>query len=167
MRRDSCRSVPRIKRPPAARTLSASGLMAALYLASASEKSFRALRISSFSVSAKPVASAMSSSERPALRRSFLARNSALPPSMMSVPRPAMLVATVTAPYLPACATISASFSWFLAFRTLCWMPFFLSMPESSSDFSMEMVPTRTGWPLAWHSSICWMMARYLPASFL
>ena len=42
-------------------------------------------------------------------------------------------------------------------------MPFFLSMPDSSSDFSMEMVPTSTGCPLAWHSSICWMMARYFP----
>jgi hypothetical protein len=31
------------------------------------------------------------------------------PPSKMSVPRPAMLVATVTAPNRPACATISFS----------------------------------------------------------
>ena len=44
-------------------------------------------------------------------RRSVLARYSALPPSMMSVPRPAMFVAIVTAPNLPAWATISASFS--------------------------------------------------------
>ena len=40
------------------------------------------------------------------------------PPSLMSVPRPAMLVAMVTAPERPACATISASFSWYLAFST-------------------------------------------------
>ena len=35
------------------------------------------------------------------------------PPSKMSVPRPAMLVATVTAPRRPACATISLSRSTF------------------------------------------------------
>ena len=64
-----------------------------------------------------------SSSLMPALRSSALAMYSALPPSMMSVPRPAMLVATVTAPNLPAWATISASFSWCLAFSTLCLMP--------------------------------------------
>ena len=78
-----------------------------------------------------------------------------------------MLVATVTAPNLPAWATISASFSWNLALRTLWRMPFLRSMSEICSDFSMEMVPTSTGWPLAWHSSICWTMARYLPASVL
>ena len=38
----------------------------------------------------------------PALRSSWSARNSVEPPSMMSVPRPAMLVATVTAPLWPA-----------------------------------------------------------------
>ena len=48
---------------------------------------------------------------------------SGLPPSMMSVPRPAMLVATVTAPLRPACATIWASRWWFLALRTSCRMP--------------------------------------------
>ena len=42
----------------------------------------------------------------PRPRSSTSARNSGLPPSMMSVPRPAMLVATVTAPARPACATI-------------------------------------------------------------
>ena len=43
---------------------------------------------------------------------------SELPPRRMSVPRPAMLVAMVTMPNLPAWATISASFSWNLALRT-------------------------------------------------
>ena len=38
-----------------------------------------------------------------------LVMNSGLPPSRMSVPRPAMLVETVTAPLRPACATIDAS----------------------------------------------------------
>ena len=46
------------------------------------------------------------------------AMNSELPPSRMSVPRPAMLVAIVTMPSRPACATISASFSWNFAFST-------------------------------------------------
>ena len=86
---------------------------------------------------------------------------------MMSVPRPAMLVAMVTAPNLPAWATISASRSWFLAFRTLWRMPVRCSSLEMYSLFSMLTVPTRTGWPLAWQSWICWMMARFLPFSFL
>ena len=42
-----------------------------------------------------------------------------MPPSMMSVPRPAMFVATVTAPLRPACAMIAASFSWYFAFKHL------------------------------------------------
>ena len=41
------------------------------------------------------------------------------------MPRPAMLVAMVTAPLRPACATISASCSWYLAFSTTCLMPRF------------------------------------------
>ena len=48
---------------------------------------------------------------------------SGLPPSRMSVPRPAMLVEMVTAPLRPACATISASRSCCLAFSTLWGMP--------------------------------------------
>ena len=68
---------------------------------------------------------------------------------MMSVPRPAMFVAIVTAPSLPACATISASFSWCLALSTLCGTPCLRSRDEMYSLFSMEIVPTSTGWPLA------------------
>ena len=41
----------------------------------------------------------------------------------MSVPRPAMFVAIVTAPVRPAWATIPDSFSWNLALRTSCLMP--------------------------------------------
>ena len=92
---------------------------------------------------------------------------SAFPPSMMSVPRPAMLVATVTAPSLPAWATISASRSWFLALRRLCLMPSFWRSLLRCSFFSMDTVPTRTGCPLAWQALICSMTARYLPASVL
>ena len=74
-------------------------------------------------------------------------RWSGTPPRMMSVPRPAMLVAMVTAPKRPAWATISASRSWYFAFRTTCLIPAFFRSVERCSDFSMEMVPTRTGRP--------------------
>jgi hypothetical protein len=49
--------------------------------------------------------------------------NSTLPPSLMSVPRPAMFVAMVIAPSLPASATICASCSCWRAFRTLWVSP--------------------------------------------
>ena len=75
-------------------------------------------------------------------------------PRMMSVPRPAMLVAMVTAPKRPAWATISASRSWYFAFSTTCLMPAFLSREDRCSDFSMEMVPTSTGRPESCSSSI-------------
>ena len=72
----------------------------------------------------------------------------------MSVPRPAMLVEIVTAPKRPAWATISASRWCCLAFRTLCLRPCFLSFFESISEVSIEIVPTRTGWPLSLRSRI-------------
>ena len=52
----------------------------------------------------------------------------------MSVPRPAMFVAIVTAPYFPACAIISASFSWYFAFNTSCLIPSNCNNLESFSD---------------------------------
>jgi len=61
---------------------------------------------------------------------------------------------TVTAPLRPAWATINASRSWFLAFNTSCGTPIFLRIDESFSDFSTEMVPTRTGWPFSFLSLI-------------
>ena len=66
-------------------------------------------------------------------------------PSLMSVPRPAMFVAIVTAPGWPAPATISASRWWYFAFSTLCWMPARLNMRDSVSDTSTLTVPTSTG----------------------
>jgi hypothetical protein len=72
----------------------------------------------------------------------------------MSVPRPAMLVAMVTAPLRPAWATIDASRSWYLALSTTCGTPLRLSSPESISLFSIDTVPTSTGWPAWWHSAI-------------
>ena len=73
----------------------------------------------------------------------------------------------VTAPSLPAWATISASFSWNLAFSTVWGTPRAFRSLEMYSLFSMDTVPTSTGCPLAWQSRICWMMARFLPFSFL
>ena len=73
--------------------------------------------------------------------------NSALPPSMMSVPRPAMLVATVTAPLRPAMATTAASRACCLAFSTSWGMRRSRSRAESSSLFSTLVVPTKTGCP--------------------
>ncbi len=58
------------------------------------------------------------------------------PPSLMSVPRPAMLVAIVTAPLRPAWAMIPDSFSWNLALRTSCLIPRRLSISPRISDFS-------------------------------
>ena len=90
----------------------------------------------------------------PFLLRSSFDRKSGLPPSRMSVPRPAMLVAMVTAPSRPAWATISASRSWYLALSTWCGIPRFLSSAASCSDFSIDTVPTSTGCPPAWRSVI-------------
>ncbi len=85
--------------------------------------------------------SGVSTGDRPRWCSSRSAMNSGLPPSMMSVPRPAMLVATVTAPLRPAWATIAASRSWYFAFRTSCATPLRLSILDTSSDFSTLVVP--------------------------
>ena len=66
---------------------------------------------------------------------------------MMSVPRPAMLVATVTAPSRPARATIVASRSMWRALSTLWGIPRSLRTSESCSDFSTLTVPISTGCP--------------------
>ena len=73
---------------------------------------------------------------------------------MMSVPRPAMLVATVTAPSRPDWAMIVASCSWYLAFSTWWGTPRRLSMTDRISDFSTLTVPTRTGWPASCRSTM-------------
>ena len=67
----------------------------------------------------------------------------------ISTPRPAIFVATVTAPFAPAVCMICASFSWFLAFSTLCAIFSFTKSLCKISLFSMLAVPTSTGWPLA------------------
>ena len=73
-------------------------------------------------------------------------------PSLMSVPRPAMLVAIVTAPRWPALATISASLAWFFAFKTLCGIPSRSSNWDNNSDVSTATVPIKIGWPFSWSS---------------
>ncbi len=75
------------------------------------------------------------------------ASDSWLPPRMMSTPRPAMFVATVTECRRPAWATISASRVCCLAFRTSWRTPRFSSARDRRSDFSTDTVPTRQGWP--------------------
>ena len=65
-----------------------------------------------------------------------------------------MLVAIVTAPKRPAWATISASRSWYFAFKTTCLIPARFRRVERCSDFSIEIVPTRTGRPEAFSSLI-------------
>ena len=80
---------------------------------------------------------------------SCFAKYSLFPPSIISVPRPAMFVAIVTAPYLPACAIISASLSWALAFNTWCLIPSLVNILLNFSDFSIETVPINTGWPFS------------------
>ena len=84
----------------------------------------------------------------------------------MSVPRPAMLVAIVTAPGAPAWETISASCSWKRAFSTACGTFFFFSRSLMVSLFSIEVVPTSTGWPrFARASSISVATASYFSAA--
>ena len=68
-------------------------------------------------------------------------------PNLMSVPRPAMLVAMVTAPGLPAFATTSASAWCRFALSTWCSILRMSSIRLSSSLTSTVVVPTRTGRP--------------------
>ena len=93
--------------------------------------------------------------------------SSGLPPRRMSTPRPAMFVATVTAPGRPAWVTMCASRSCCLALSTWCGMPRRSRRRESSSDFSTEIVPTSTGWPTSWRSSMSSAAASNLAASLL
>ena len=67
----------------------------------------------------------------------------------------------VTAPGTPAWAMIPASCSWKRAFSTWWGTPFFFSSSETASDFSIDTVPTSTGWPRPRHSSISSLSASY------
>ena len=105
----------------------------------------------------------------PDSRSASSVRCSALPPSLMSTPRPAMLVAIVTAPGCPASAIVSPSSSAYsgLALSTACLMPFSFSCADSSSDTSTEIVPTSTGWPASWRAWISRTTAAHLPSLVL
>ena len=89
MRRDSWRSVAMMRRPPCALTCVVQALPLVVQL-------LRARRFSS-------------ARDRRSSASMILIWFSTLPPSTMSVPRPAMLVAIVITPGRPAWATISAS----------------------------------------------------------
>ena len=78
-----------------------------------------------------------------------------------------MLVAIVTAPNLPACATISASFSWYFAFNTTWGIPSLSNNLLSFSDLLIDTVPTRTGCPFSWLAFISFITALNLASSFL
>ena len=86
---------------------------------------------------------------------------STLPPSTMSVPRPAMLVAMVIIFGRPAWATMSASRACCLAFSTWCGSFSLVSSSAMISEFSIEVVPTSTGWPRSKHSRMSAMAASY------
>ena len=74
----------------------------------------------------------------------------------------AVSLAMVTRPSVPASSMMRASRWCCLAFRTSWGMPSRESSLASSSLFSMETVPTRMGWPLAWRS----LMSATMAASF-
>ena len=67
----------------------------------------------------------------------------------MSVPRPAMLVATVMAPSRPASAMMFASCSWYFALSTLCGILRLVNWRDRYSERSTLVVPMRTGWPFS------------------
>ena len=95
------------------------------------------------------------------------AMNSALPPKRISVPRPAMLVAIVTAPLRPDCATISDSRSTFsgLALSNSYGMPSSSRSSAICSERSTEVVPTSTGRPFLCMREISLRTAFHLPVS--
>ena len=83
---------------------------------------------------------------------------------LMSVPRPAMLVAIVTEPFSPALAIISASLAWFLAFNTSWGIFIFFNLSLINSLVSTATVPTSTGCPAWCLSFISFTIALYLPS---
>ncbi len=88
------------------------------------------------------------------------------PPSLISTPRPAMFVASVTAPFLPAAATISPSRSWFLAL-SISWVTEAFSKAADKRSFdSIDAVPIKIGWPEACTSFTFSIIALNFPLSF-
>ncbi len=83
----------------------------------------------------------------------------------MSVPRPAMLVATVIWPGSPAQEMISASWRSCSAFRTLASRPAAASSSLRCSESLTVRVPTSTGLPLAWSSAIRFTTASHFSSA--
>ena len=98
-----------------------------------------------------------------------LAIYSLFPPRIISVPLPAILVAIVTAPFLPACATISDSLSTFsgLAFNKLCGIFSSSRSVLNNSLFSILVVPTSIGLPCLLINEVSFATARHLALSVL
>ena len=89
------------------------------------------------------------------------------PPSWISTPLPDMLVVIITEPFFPALAIISASFSWFFAFRTM-WLIFLLSRSfEYCSDLFILDVKIKIGCPFLLHSKTFNKIALFFSFSFL
>ena len=85
---------------------------------------------------------------------SFSSTEESWPPKTMSVPLPAILVAIVTAPNLPASEIIWAS-PWFcFAFNTLWWIPMVFNFCEIISEASIEIVPIKIGLCFEWKEDI-------------
>ena len=85
---------------------------------------------------------------------------------MMSVPRPAMLVATVTAPLWPAMRDDLGLVGVLLGVQDRVRDAALASAgSERCSDFSTETVPTRIGWPFSWRSAMSSTTASYLASS--
>ena len=80
-----------------------------------------------------------------------------------------MLVAIVTAPGAPASAIVSPSSSAYsgLALSTVCLIPRLVSCAPSSSETSIEIVPTSTGCPCSWRAAISLTTAFHLPSLVL
>ena len=156
MRRDSWRSVPRMCRPPAARTSCFSASHCALYLASASLILGRRSRRRRRGWPAALVAADLG-----ARHELGVAAEDDVGAAAGHVGRDG------DAPLRPACATMKASRSWCFAFRTLCGMPFFLSSVRQHLGLLDADVPTRTGWPRSWQSSISLDDRAELPALVL
>ena len=91
----------------------------------------------------------------------FDANISGSPPSFISVPLPAIFVAIVTVLYLPACAIISASLSWCLAFNNSCGIFERFNKSDNSSECCIDAVPTSTGCPFSNNSCIFATIALY------
>jgi hypothetical protein len=92
---------------------------------------------------------------------------STLPPSTMSVPRPAMLVAMVIIFGPAGLRDDLGLLGVLLGVEHLVRQLGLLSSSEISSEFSIEVVPTSTGWPRSWQSRMSATTASYFSLAVL